>query len=210
MHALTKRGKRSRSEKQQDTLNALVNAAIKVIGKSGYAGASVSKITETAGVANGTFYNYFDSRQDLFDKLLPLMGDRLLLHIKAQVEGTSARGLEREVLRLAAYLDFLDTTPGFLRIFNEAEVFSPKAYRQHVTQYYDGYVRALRDSMTRGELDGFSEDDLDTLAFLLMGMRSYLGMMFQFANPKRLSVKNMISVYSRLISKGGLYTGPAK
>ena len=40
-----------------------------IVGELGYAGASVALITARADVAQGTFYNYFESRQDLLDQL---------------------------------------------------------------------------------------------------------------------------------------------
>jgi AcrR family transcriptional regulator len=53
---------------------ALLQAAAEVVGEVGYADASISSITQRCGIAQGTFYNYFKSRQDLFDQLLPDVG----------------------------------------------------------------------------------------------------------------------------------------
>src|SRR6202008_1120179 len=39
------------------------------------------RLTRRAGVAQGTFYNYFNSRQDLFDQLLPSMSNEMLAFI---------------------------------------------------------------------------------------------------------------------------------
>ncbi|MFH5926334.1 helix-turn-helix domain-containing protein [Roseomonas xinghualingensis] len=53
---------------------ALFDAAARVAGEFGYAEASIARSTEAAGVAQGTFYNYFASRQDFLDQLLPARG----------------------------------------------------------------------------------------------------------------------------------------
>ena len=50
----------SREEKARETYRLLLEAAAQVVGTDGYADASISKITQLAGVAQGTFYNYFD------------------------------------------------------------------------------------------------------------------------------------------------------
>jgi AcrR family transcriptional regulator len=47
----------------EETRKALIRAASEVIGEFGYDGASIGRITERAGLAQGTFYLYFDSRQ---------------------------------------------------------------------------------------------------------------------------------------------------
>src|SRR3546814_6903453 len=59
----------SREEKARETYMRILEAAAQVVGEEGYAEASVSKITRLAGVAQGTFYNYLESRQHIFDKL---------------------------------------------------------------------------------------------------------------------------------------------
>ncbi|MGE3594128.1 MAG: TetR/AcrR family transcriptional regulator [Dehalococcoidia bacterium] len=51
-----------------------MQAAADVVGEEGYTAASIAKITARAGVAHGTFYSYFDDRQQLFDVLLPFVG----------------------------------------------------------------------------------------------------------------------------------------
>ncbi|MBM3554530.1 MAG: TetR/AcrR family transcriptional regulator, partial [Alphaproteobacteria bacterium] len=152
-----KRGKRLRRvEKQEATLRALLDAAARVVGRDGYAGASVAKITALAGVAQGTFYNYFRSRQDLFDRLLPELGGRLLETIRERLAGCR-QGLKREEIGFRAFFDFLVETPSFYRVLNEAEVFAPKAFRDHMANMADGYLRALRISRAKGDLPGYGD-----------------------------------------------------
>src|SRR3990172_2023132 len=50
-----------RAVRSEVTRNALLDAAAAVVGESGYASAAVSRITARAGVAQGTFYNYFSN-----------------------------------------------------------------------------------------------------------------------------------------------------
>src|SRR5690606_27148104 len=157
--------KRNRHDKQEDTRRAIFTAAIEVVGEQGYAGASVAKIAARAKIASGTFYNYFPTQQDLFDQLLPVLGERLLAHIRAQISDASV-GVKREQERISAYFDFCRKTPGFLRILNEAEVFAPRAYHQHFRHFYEGYRRALLKSLRNGEIQGYSPDELDVLVFM--------------------------------------------
>lgn len=195
--------KRNRLDKQEDTRRAIFSAAIEVVGEEGYAGASVAKIAVRARIASGTFYNYFATQQDLFDQLLPVLGERLLAHIRAQISEASI-GMAREQERIAAYFDFCRRTPGFLRILNEAEVFAPRAYHQHVRHFYERYRRALLKSFKSGEIQGYSEDEIDILVFMLMGMRSYLSTMIQsnYIEPGKLNMDRLIGVYSKVLLDG--------
>lgn len=60
------RGHRQRAR----TRRRLLDAAVDVIGEQGDAFA-VSDVTERAGVSNGTFYNYFDDREQLIAAVVP-------------------------------------------------------------------------------------------------------------------------------------------
>ncbi len=50
--------------------DAIMDAAIAIFGKTGLDGASVEEIARTAGVAKGTVYLYFKSKDDIFEAVL--------------------------------------------------------------------------------------------------------------------------------------------
>lgn len=52
----------SRSEKKRLVRDRLFNTALSLIRQHGYAHVSVAQITETAGVAKGTFFNHFPTK----------------------------------------------------------------------------------------------------------------------------------------------------
>ncbi len=164
-----------RAIKADQVRRALFAAAATVVGKYGYEGASVAAITKLAGVANGTFYNYFETRQKLFDLLLPHVGEQLLEYIRSRVQGEAGVELERQ--RIVAYFEFFRRNPGFLRILNEAEVFAPKAFKQHVNGFAKRYERALARQLERGEIGPYEEREIEALVYILMGARSYLTML---------------------------------
>src|SRR5688572_1389657 len=83
----TKRRKVPRAEKAIENRNALLQAAAKVVGEVGYQEASIARITREAGLAHGTFYLYFDSRQDMLDAVLPFVGEELSLFIRQRASG---------------------------------------------------------------------------------------------------------------------------
>ncbi|MGO4839466.1 TetR/AcrR family transcriptional regulator, partial [Rhizobiaceae sp. 2RAB30] len=105
----------NRAEKAEATRNALFEAAIEVVGEYGYAGTSIARITERAGVAQGTFYNYFESRQDLLDQLLPAISQRLHIHIRERVLAADS-AVERERARISAFFEFLERAPHLFKI----------------------------------------------------------------------------------------------
>jgi AcrR family transcriptional regulator len=170
-------GRLSRADKSAATRRKLISAATQIVGLEGYANASVSKITARARVAQGTFYNYFDSQQDLFDHLLPELGQQLLDYIGNRLAGQN-ESLTREQIGFQAFFDFLNQTPEFYRVLNEAEMFSPKAFRDHMDNMTKGYVRSLRRSQKKGALKGFSEKELEVIVCILLSARNYISYHF--------------------------------
>ena len=56
--------------KSEATRKTLVNAALTVIGRQGYAGATIEKIAEEAGVSKGVVYYYFKTKADIATNVL--------------------------------------------------------------------------------------------------------------------------------------------
>src|ERR1043165_4595611 len=84
--------KLNRVERNAWTKQKIFDAATKVVGKYGYAEASVARITQEAGVAQGTFYNHFENRQELLEQLLPKIGFDMVQFIRARTgTGEAAR-----------------------------------------------------------------------------------------------------------------------
>lgn len=199
--AVIKRGRRE--EKADETRRALFAAAAVVVGKYGYDEASITRITEQAGLGSGTFYNYFKTRQDLFDRLLPTVGGQLLEYIASRLD-PALTGIDRERARIVAYFEFFQKNTGFLRILNEAEVYAPAAFKQHVQNFAVRYTKALNKHRENGELGNFSEDELTAIVYMLMGARSYLTMLWRSTpGAARKSVdQSYISTYVKLLEHG--------
>lgn len=58
----------NREEKKQETVNRIVNAAVCLFTEKGYEATTVAEITKMAGVAKGTFFNYFKTKEELLIK----------------------------------------------------------------------------------------------------------------------------------------------
>ena len=61
----------------------LVDAAVRVFARKGAGAAAIHEIATEAGVANGTFYNYFRTREELLDAASGRLAERLHAEIAA-------------------------------------------------------------------------------------------------------------------------------
>lgn len=170
--------KATREEKSERIRKELFRAAAEIVGEVGYAGASITLITQRAGVAQGTFYNYFESRQDLLDKLLPEIGEHMRVHIREAALRAPHKFAELERRGFEAFFGFLKDNPHFLRILNEAESYALAGYQKHLEATAKDYVRFLARAQRNGEFPGYHEVELEAIAFILMAARSYLAVRY--------------------------------
>lgn len=61
---------RLRNKRAAETKEEILEAAVKVFSKYGYSGSTTKKIAESAGISEGTIYNYFKNKRDLFLHLI--------------------------------------------------------------------------------------------------------------------------------------------
>jgi len=193
-----KKPKLSRDEKAQLTYRNLMAAAAGIVGEFGYAATTIAKVTGAAGVAHGTFYNYFEDRQGLFDALLPFVGRQMTDRITDDLK-ESGTGIEREITRFQSYCDYLKDNPGFYRVLYEAEVFAPKAHDEHIKRLSDGYCRVLKRAMQAGDISKMSDEKLQATVSILLGARAYIAMQYKSSGE----IPQMaIQAYSDLIRDG--------
>jgi len=193
--------KLKRGERNAWTKRKIFDAATKVVGKVGYAEASVARITEQAGVAQGTFYNHFENRQELLDQLLPTIGIDMVRFIGDRT-GT-AQAARQEIERFGAFFDFIHEVPEFLRILNEAEFFAPAGYQKHLDNISSAYVRILRRARTAGSIKDFSDEEFEAIVHVLMGARSYLSRRYSYSKDGVTAVpEHVISAYRKLLTRG--------
>jgi AcrR family transcriptional regulator len=193
--------RKSRTQRSEEIRDALFQAAAETVGEHGYSETSIARITQRANLAQGTFYNYFDSRQDIFNELLPVLGAKMMLHISEQVRGANSF-VEREERAFRAFFGFLRRMPYFLRILNEAEIFAPKAHKAHFKNIIDGYMRFLRKAARNREIADIGDEEIEATIYILVAARSYLAMRY-FKPDGTVNVpEEAVKAYMRLVTRG--------
>lgn len=96
--------------------NAILDAARTVFSRQGYAGASVEDVAEQAGIAKGTLYLYFKSKEELY--LAALARDMETLSRQARDEMDRVPTLREKMLALLRVrLEYSRANEDFLRIY---------------------------------------------------------------------------------------------
>jgi AcrR family transcriptional regulator len=193
--------KPTRVQKTELTRQLLIEAAAEVVGKHGYAEASVSRITEHAKVAQGTFYNYFETRQDILDLLPPQYALKMNAYIASRMS-PDLTGLDREVRRLEAFFDYFVETKESARLVNEAAVMAPKGFEAFSQIVRKNYIRALTRSMELREIDQVDAQKLSDIADFLIALRNGFSHLFLVPSKKKKRVPlHFLDSYREFIGK---------
>jgi len=155
------------------TRRRLLDAAEGVFAEHGYHDASIVRIVERAGVAQGTFYIYFRSKQEIFEELVADLNVRLREAMSKGAAAGSGGRLEAERRGFAAFFQFTAEHPALYRVIREAEFVAPEAMHRHYEKIIEGYVRALTASMAAGEVEPC---DPTVLSWSLIAVGQLVGM----------------------------------
>ncbi len=192
----------TRAERVRDVREAIFRAAARVVGEHGYAESSVTRITALAGIAQGTFYLYFESRQALFDELLAHEGRDLLLAMGQAVKGATTF-YEVEERGYRAFFEYMRAHPWMFRVLNEAEVAAPVAFNRYLSRMTASYAASLGRSVARGEIRRFGGEELVALAHMLITARTSLYR--HFVKSAKISthvIDTAVGAYMKLVTGG--------
>lgn len=164
------------TRKGMETREKLLRAAEKVFGKKGYYETSVVNITQEAGVGQGTFYNYFQSKKEVFDALIQMYSRELRFKIKEEMkDAENHEDAQRKGFQ--AFFRWVKDYPELYSIVQQAVVVDKDLYRW----YYDKLAYGFLKSLSLGVEDGeFKDINLETVAYCLMSIGQFLGMRWVF------------------------------
>jgi len=156
------------------TLRQLLDAAADEFGEKGFHEASISQITQRAGVAIGSFYTYFDSKEEVFTALVRDLSAQVRDYVAPRIS-SQANQLDAEREGQQAFLEFAQAHKEIYRIIDEAEFVDPATYREHYTSTAQRIAARLDAAQARGEISAGSSE---IRAWALMGMNVFLGLRF--------------------------------
>src|SRR4051812_49994234 len=119
--------KAPRTERGRRTVRRLLEAAAQEFGQRGFHEAAITGITQRAGVALGTFYTYFESKEELFRALVRDMSQATRAHVAEAVRGAPDR-LGAQRIRLAGLIALDPKESQLYRIHEEGPIVAGAVY----------------------------------------------------------------------------------
>ncbi|MFI0260041.1 TetR/AcrR family transcriptional regulator [Streptomyces sp. NPDC017056] len=186
------------------TRRKLFDAAVTLIAEQGFSATTVDEIAERAGVAKGTVYYNFASKNVLYEELLRDGIDLLAASLQEAADravradgGTRVDALDAMI---RAGLDFIAGSPSLTQLY-VAELWRTNRVWQPTLQSVRGRAVAvvesvLRDAVAAGELS--DELDIPLTASALLGMVLVAALDWLSFQPHR-SVEDVHASLSRLL-----------
>jgi AcrR family transcriptional regulator len=147
----------------------LLEAAAAEFAGHGLAGANINRISVAAGLAKGTVYNYFPSKEELFEAVVREACD---LAVRRAGRSTAATTRERLLAMAAADVEVARENEAFARVMaREALSGDPISFQRIVSAaepFISQVEQILRDGVERGEVR--PDVPVSELALLFAGM----------------------------------------
>ncbi|UNO42569.1 TetR/AcrR family transcriptional regulator [Streptomyces sp. MST-110588] len=193
----------SSSTRRQATRRKLFDAAVTLIAEQGFSSTTVDEIADRAGVAKGTVYYNFASKNELFEELLRHGIELLAASLQQAADEAAERGGTRvDALdaMIRAGLEFISRYPSLTQLYvaelwrtNRAWQSTLMVVRERAIAVVEG---VLREAVAEGELS--QEIDIPLTASALFGMVLVAALDWLSYQPHR-SVQDVHAALSRLL-----------
>jgi AcrR family transcriptional regulator len=202
-----------KSERRQATRQKLYEAAVTLIAEQGFSATTVDEIAERAGVAKGTVYYNFASKNELFEELLRHGVGLLTTSLRDAAAGVTGRGgskVDGIDAMIRAGLVFIARYPSFTQLYVAELWRTNRAWKDTLMVLRKEAIavveQALRDAVEAGELS--DEIDIPLTAAALFGMVLVAALDWLSFQPER-SIDDVHAALSRLLQgrvAGGAHT----
>jgi AcrR family transcriptional regulator len=136
---------------EQFRCQSIREAAMRVVSRKGYDHVTVQDIADEAGVAKGTVYLYFKSREDVLEKTMSFSFEEFHILIREAIgRGTTFRERVEQVVQ--AQLEYFEQQQEFFRLYlamaeplGERRLRKHASYRTHIGQLVSMVAMAVEN-----------------------------------------------------------------
>lgn len=172
----------SREEKRTEILKA----AIRVFSKHGFDGAKMEYIAKEAGIGKGTVYEYFESKDRLFEEILKFSVEQFRIGLKEGMD--KGESIEQKIMNCSRFTaQFANDHMEFVHIAMQVKILSEDIRVHHmavqsiIIDYYKEMVKAAK---AKGEFR--SDLDVELATCCIMGTLEQFCKQMVFIDPRPL------------------------
>jgi AcrR family transcriptional regulator len=164
-----------RSRKGVETRARLVGAAKEVFERDGFLDARISDIAERAGLSHGSFYHYFESKEEVFREVAAEVDERLVAPLDTIIFDSSSDAGPYERIRAAirAHLENYRDEARIMRVIEQVSRFDPEVNSSR-SERHRHYHLEVAESIRSLQRHGLVDARLDpVIASACLGSMTY-------------------------------------
>jgi AcrR family transcriptional regulator len=139
--ALARRRRAVSDEDKSARRDEIMAAAKKVFARKGFHAATIADVAKEAGLAYGSVYWYFDSKDELFHALMAVEEQALRSHLAAAVEAPGRDGVEASFRHaVQATFEFFEADKATVKLlFRDAYALGDR-FEKHLGGIYERFI----------------------------------------------------------------------
>ena len=197
----------------QEKYDHIMQAAIAAFSQRGYHDTSITCIVTRAGIAKGSFYQYFEDKDDLYLHILNMIAKRKLEVFRREFAGSQHLTLT-EYMRKVAHLQLVEfqevpelTKIGLELARNMHEPIAKKFVENMKGVAHGVYVDFIEAEKKQGRLDPNVDSEL--LNYMLTGIATYITAWIENRSDDEITAELIDKVYDSIeyILTHGIYGG---
>ena len=165
----------NRTSRKEIKRESIIQAAIEVFSKKGFQASTISEIAERARVADGSIYQYFKNKEDLFFSIPVEKTKEFRTQLELHLEGIS--GAFNKIRKFVWYfLYFFTVNPEYGRLLMLEMRVSKSFVKTDTYDFLKQSVSSVLEIITEGQHEGVvrTDTDLYILRHLVLGTLEHI------------------------------------
>ena len=182
------------------TKNLIFESAIKIFSESGYRGSTMDDIATNAGLAKGTLYYHFASKEEIFNFIVE-EGLQILQNQVNEIQNMNIEPIEKLIKICRIQLTFLYGYTNFFKVVmsqlwgNENR---QDELRQKIRKYINEIEINIKAAMENGQIE---KGDTELMAFQFFGSLCSSAI-YESIHIEEISLENIIDSTIKFTLKG--------
>lgn len=182
------------------TKNLIFESAIKVFSESGYRGATMDDIATNAGLAKGTLYYHFTSKEEIFNFIVE-EGLKILQNQVIEVQEMNIEPIEKLMKICKIQLTFLYRYTDFFKVVM-SQLWGNENRQDELRQKIRTYINEIEINIKSGMENGqIEKGDIELMAFQFFGSLCSSAI-YESIHTEKISLENIINSTIKFTLKG--------
>ncbi|MCX6138516.1 MAG: TetR/AcrR family transcriptional regulator [Ignavibacteriales bacterium] len=191
-------------KKEGNKETAIIEAAVRVFAENGYHQSKISKIAEVAGVATGSVYLYYKSKEDIVLKIFDLVWMKLSKELQQVVQRTDMDPGTKLDSIIDILFDSFTVNPALAIVFVNEQNQLLQQEKGNVVKFYKGFLDLAEEILREGVEKGIFNTNIDIRLFRDFVTGGLRALLHEWARRPEEYPLNRIRQNIKYIAKNGI------